>query len=220
MAPWEVVDRRGEHEATLRCYTHTGLVVTRRMSLCPDRPRLQIHEEVRNRSEVPFAYAWGHHPAFAAVPGTRLEIDGARFAVDAGFTTSEADLRPGCEGAWPWAEARDGSPVDLRSMPDPPAERVIYVTELTEPRVRILRPDTRDFLTLEWSADAFPYAWVWVNHGATRFPWFGRLSSIAVEPVNVWPADGLAAAVERGQAPVLPGGESRQGWLVVSLADE
>ena len=41
-------------------------------------------------------------------------------------------------------------------MPDPPAERVIYLTELTEPRVRILRPDTRDFLTLEWSADAFP----------------------------------------------------------------
>lgn len=220
MAPWELIDRAGQREATLRCYTHTGLVVTRRMCLDPDRPRLELTEEISNLSEVPFAYVWGHHPAFAAVPGMRLELEGARFAVDAGLATPEADLRPGCEGVWPWAESRDGARVDLGTMPDHPAERVLYLTELAEPRVRIVRPDTGDRLTMEWSAEAFPYAWVWVNHGAARFPWFGRLSSIAVEPVNVWPADGLAAAVERGQAPVLPGGESERAWLVVSLTDD
>ena len=89
-------------------------------------------------------------------------------------------------------------------MPGHPAEPVLYLTELAETRAHILRPDTGDRLTLEWSARAFPYAWVWINQRASRFPWFGRLSSIAVEPVNVWPADGLAAAVARGQAPVLP----------------
>jgi len=42
---------------------------------------------------------------------------------------------------------------------------------------------------------------------------------MAAEPVNAWPADGLAAAIERGHAPVLPGKESHRAWLVVSMAD-
>ena len=90
-------------------------------------------------------------------------------------------------------------------MPGHPAERVLYLTELAETRAHVLRPDTGDRLTLEWSARAFPYAWVWINQRASRFPWFGRLSSIAVEPVNVWPADGLAAAVRARSGPGSPG---------------
>ena len=71
-------------------------------------------------------------------------------------------------------------------MPGHPAARVLYLTELAETRAHVLRPDTGDRLTLEWSARAFPNTWVWINQRASRFPWFGRLSSIAVEPVNVW----------------------------------
>ena len=183
----------------------------------PERPRLEIEKTIRNPSNLGFPYAWGHHPAFDAPPGTRLVLEAARYQSESGLATPEADLRSGCGWDWPWADRRDGGPIDLSLMPDHPAERVLYLTELAEAEAHILRPDTRDRLTLQWCADAFPYAWVWVNRAATRFPWFGRLSSIAVEPVNVWPADGLAAAVERGQAPVLPGGESRRGWLVVSL---
>lgn len=217
MAPWHAVDRAGEHEVTLRCHTHTPLVLTRRMRLDPGWPRLEIEEVIHNPSDLAFPYAWGHHPAFEAPPGTRLELGTARYVSESGLATPEADLRPGCGGDWPWAENREGNPVDLSLMPDHPAERVLYITELAETEAHIVRPDTGDRLTLQWCADAFPYAWVWVNSGVTRFPWFGRLNSIAVEPVNVWPADGLAAAAERGQAPVLRGGETRRGWLVVSL---
>lgn len=220
MAPWEIVERSGDGEVTLRCRTHTPLTLTRRMLLDPESPRLELEEEINNPSELDFHYAWGHHPAFAAPPGTRLELEeGTRFEADAALDTAEADLRPGCGGVWPRAEDRSGAPVDLGEMPGPPAERVVYLTELAAPRAHILRPDTGDRLTLEWSAEAFPYAWVWINRRASRFPWFGRLSSMAVEPVNVWPADGLAAAVERGAAPLLPGGGSRRGWLAVSLSE-
>jgi len=220
VAPWQVVDRAGEHDLTLRCHTHTPLVLTRRMRLDPECPRLEIEEVIHNPSDLAFAYAWGHHPAFAAPPGTRLELGAARYRGEAGLATPEADLGPDCGGDWPWAEGRDGTRIDLSLMPDHPAERVLYITEPEETEAHLLRPDTGDRLTLKWCADAFPYAWVWINRGATRFPWFGRLNSIAVEPVNVWPADGLSAAVDRGQAPVLPGGESRRGWLVVSLSDD
>ena len=217
MAPWQVVERAGEDQVTLRCHTHTPLVLTRRMRLDPSHARLEIAEEIHNPSELPFPYAWGHHPAFEAPPGTSLELEAAYFEVESALATPEADLLPGCKGDWPWAKNRDGDGVDLSLMPDHPAERVVYLTEPARAEAHIKRPDTGDRLTLRWCSEAFPFAWVWMNRGATRFPWFGRLDCIAVEPVNVWPADGLAAAVERGQAPVLPGGESRQGWLVVSL---
>ena len=75
MAPWEVVDRRGEHEATLRCYNphrpggDEEDVAESRPAATPD-PR----GSPATRSEVPFAYAWGHHPAFAAVPGNESSI--------------------------------------------------------------------------------------------------------------------------------------------------
>ena len=221
MAPWEVLERSGGFGVTLRSHTHTPLAVTRKMFLDPERPRLEMSEEIRNLSddlEVP--YAWGHHPAFAAPPGTRLELAGARFEVDPVLDVPEADLRPGFRGNWPWAEDRGGAPVDLGVMPDHPAERVVYLTGPAEARAHVLRPDTGDRLTMEWCAEAFPYAWLWINNGAARFPWFGRLRAMALEPVNVWPADGLAAAVERGRAPVLAGGESRRGWLTVSLSED
>lgn len=220
VAPWRVIDRAGPREVTLGCYTHTPLALTRRMRLDPGRPRLEIEETIHNPSGLSIPYAWGHHPAFDAPPGTRLEMDGVRYRCETGLDVPEADLGPGSAGGWPWGEDRDGTPLDLSVMPDHPAERVLYLTEMDRTEAHLLRPDTGDRLTMEWCADAFPYAWVWINRGATRFPWFGRLNTMAVEPVNVWPADGLAAAVERGQAPWLPGGATRRGWLVVSLSDD
>ena len=219
MAPWQVIDRSARNELTLRCHTHTALMVTRKMWLDVDRPRLRLEEEIRNLSPVELPYAWGHHPAFAAPPGTRLVLPGTALEVEQALATPEADLLPGFGGEWPWAETRDGGRIDLGMMPDHPAERVVYLTGLAEGRGHILRPDTGDRLTLEWSRRAFPYAWLWINHRAGRFPWFGRLACMALEPVNVWPADGLAAAVERGRAPTLAGRDSRSGWLVVSLSD-
>ena len=222
MAPWEVLERSGGFGVTLRSHTHTPLAVTRKMFLDPDRPRLELAEEIHNLSddlEVP--YAWGHHPAFAAP---------ARDPPGAGGRPLRGRSGPGRSRGRPEARfsgetgrgQRTGAaaPVDLGVMPDHPAERVVYLTGPAEARAQVLRPDTGDRLTMEWCAEAFPYAWLWINNGAARFPWFGRLRAMALEPVNVWPADGLAAAVERGRAPVLAGGESRRGWLTVSLSED
>ena len=217
LAPWEVVEA-APARVVMRCPTHTPLVLTRTMILAPDRPRLDIEEEIHNPSNLDFPYLWGHHPAFAAPPGTRLTLEGARFEVP-GLGVAEEDLSPSDSGTWPWAVGKDGAAVDLGIMPLGPVERLAYLTHVPDSACHIVRPDTRDRLTLEWSPDAFPHAWLWINREASRFPWFGRLSSMAVEPVNAWPADGLAAAIERGQAPTLRGGETRQGWLQVSISD-
>lgn len=218
LAPWEVVDSSGEGQVTLRCHTHTPLVLVRKMRLDPQCPRLDLEEEIHNPSGMDFSYLWGHHPAFEAPPGTRLSMQGPRLEVP-GLGVPEDDLSPGGPFSWPWAQGREGEPIDLSEMPPQAVERLAYLTHVPEAACHILRPDTADRLTFEWSADAFPYAWLWINRHASRFPWFGRLSSMAVEPVNAWPADGLAAAMERGQAPVLRRGETRQGWLKVSISD-
>ncbi len=218
LAPWEVLECSGESQVTLRSYTHTPLMLTRKMSLDAEGPRLGLEEEIHNPSDLAFPYLWGHHPTFAAPPGTRLLLEDARFEVPE-FEVLEADLRPGGPHVWPWAKGRDDDPVDLGMMPSEPTERLAYLTHVPKAACHILRPDTGDRLTFEWCAEAFPYAWLWVNRHASRFPWFGRLSAIAVEPVNSWPADGLAAALERGQAPQLSAGETRQAWVSVRLTE-
>lgn len=216
-APWEVVERAGEHRVILRSHTHTPLTLTRRMTLHPRRPQLDITEEIHNPSGREAPYLWGHHPAFAAPAGTRLVVDGARMQVP-GLGVPEDDLTPGGPFEWPWAPNREGNQVDLGEMPSVAVERLAYLTKVENAVCHILRPDTADKLTFEWSAEAFPYAWLWINRGAGRFPWFGRLNSMAVEPVNAWPADGLAAALERGQAPKLGAGKTQQAWLRVRLS--
>ncbi len=218
LAPWEVVCQAGETAATLRSHTHTPLTLTRKMALDPASPRLVLEEEIHNPSDLDVFYLWGHHPAFAAPPGTRLLMEGARFEVPE-LEVLEADLGSGTGLVWPWAPGRDGARVDVGVMPSRPTERLAYLTDVPHAACHILRPDTGDRLTFEWSPDAFPHAWLWINRRASRFPWFGRLSSIAVEPVNAWPADGLAAAVERGQAPQLAAGETRHAWLRVELGN-
>ena len=218
LAPWEALETAGESQVTLRSRTHTPLTITRKMTLHPTEPRLDLEEEIDNPSDLGRPYLWGHHPAFAAPPGTRLLIDGARFEVP-GLGVAEEDLSPGGPHRWPRAPGADGGLIDLGVMPEQAVERLAYLTEVPGSACHILRPDTGDRLTFEWSADAFPHAWLWINRRASRFPWFGRLSSMAVEPVNAWPADGLAAAIERGQAPRLEGGETRKAWLSVRLTE-
>ena len=215
-ARWRVMETTGESRVVLRSHTHTPLTLTRTMTLHPTEPRLDLAEEITNPSDLDMPYLWGHHPAFAAPSGTRVELDGACFEVP-GLGVREDDLSPGGPFSWPWARGQESRKVDISLMPEETVERLAYLTEVVGSTCHILRPDTGDRLTMEWSGEAFPYAWLWINRGATRFPWFGRLSSIAVEPVNAWPADGLSAALERKQAPILKAGEARQAWLRVSL---
>lgn len=217
-ARWQVLENDGQHHVVLRSRTHTPLTITRRMTLHPGRPQLDLHEEIHNPSGLDMPYLWGHHPAFAAPDGTRLEIEGAQMQVP-GLGVRDDDLIPGGPFEWPWAPAQEGGRVDLREMPSAPVERLAYLTHLSEAACHIFRPDTGDRLTMQWSEEAFPYAWLWINRGASRFPWFGRLSSMALEPVNARSADGLAAAVERGQAPQLKAGDTARAWLRVVLSD-
>jgi hypothetical protein len=53
----------------------------------------------------------------------------------------------------------------------------------------------------------------------SRFPFHGRARLIGIEPVSCWPGDGLARAIERGQARTIAPKGTATGWVTLSLFD-
>ena len=69
-------------------------------------------------------------------------------------------------------------------------------------------------LDLRFDHAAFPHLWLWEERfGATVEPWNGRGECLAVEPSSVPSADGLAGAIERGEATLLAPGDEHAGWI-------
>ena len=70
---------------------------------------------------------------------------------------------------------------------------------------------------LAWDLDAFPHLWLWEQLNGARFPFYGRARLVGIEPVSCWPGDGLARAIERGQARTIGPHGSETGWITLSL---
>ena len=67
---------------------------------------------------------------------------------------------------------------------------------------------------LAWPLDVFPHVWLWQElNGTQGYPWYGRSYVMGVEPNTSFPADGLAAAVERGTAQALAPGDTVEATL-------
>lgn len=69
-----VVLQASSTAATLRVGARLPLVLERRMSLDPERPVLRLEETVSNCADAPTPFLWGHHPAFAAKVGMRIDL--------------------------------------------------------------------------------------------------------------------------------------------------
>jgi galactose mutarotase-like enzyme len=102
VSAWEVVER-AQDRVTLRVGARLPLVLERRMSLAGTAPVLRIHERAVNVGDAPVRFAWGHHPAFALRPGSRVDVPGASLAIE---PAERLDCMPLEQG---WAALRDGS---------------------------------------------------------------------------------------------------------------
>jgi hypothetical protein len=207
---------------TLHGPTRTPLQLTREISVDPERPVLRLEEHAENPSDRGGSYAWGEHIAFMAVVGMRVDLPPGPVHVDEALAVPEADLVPGAVGAWPEAARLDGGVARLDKVQAGPIERVCYLPDRPAGWAA-LRDSSAGFgLAMAWDPDAFPHLWFWEQIGGWRFPFFGRARIVALEPVSCWPGDGLAAAIERGQARVLGAHGSASAWLTMALfeADE
>lgn len=213
--PWRIVEHTTA-AVTVSVDLRLPLRVTRTMELRPDRATLSVRTTVENQAPVTVPFVWGHHPCFPALPGTRVEIPASDYHVE---PAESGDLGV-ATGTWPWTRNLDGDPVDLRAIPEHPTMRCLYLHGHAEGWAVVHQPTGTPTVAMSWDVEAYPVTWVWQMREEPNFPWFGRMTVVAVEPQRAWPYDGLAAATQRGQAVLLDAGAAATSWLTMSLLDE
>lgn len=215
VAEWTVV-AEDDVGVTLRVGTRLPLELERRMTLDPVEPALRIESSLRNVSARPVSYLWGHHPAFATAPGTRIDLPADRLEVGP-LSEPHHDLMPGASGRWPDAPAREGGTARVDKVPSSAVERLCYLPDLSSGWAALRDTATGCGVAVAWDKETFPHAWLWQELGGPGFPWYGRAQVTAIEPQSAWPSAGLADHVERGTASTLAAGATHETWLTVVL---
>jgi len=194
-------------EATLvaNC-VRTPFRIEKKFSLKKDVPTLVLEETVTNTSSVEFVALWGQHPTLGAPfidEHCRIELDATGYFNH--FDEPMMRLR--------WPMLADGTDLSVVRGAQTNSGKMVYVTDFTEAKVRVVSPTWKLAYELKWNADIFPYCWLWENAGQTSAPWWGRSHALALEPFT-----GLKDAIEEGHGVIrLAGGASETGKFEASL---
>lgn len=200
LLPWKVLDAAGdavELEAALRT-----VPVRLRRIIRIQEGGLRLDERLSNESETDVDLMWVQHPAFGLPligPGARLEAAAKTIRADA--ETPGDTLVAGQRWSWPLATDRNGRPVDLRQLPGPEERRwlLAYLEDFERYESAIVNPHLGLTVTLRWSGETWPYAWLWQEVHATHdYPWFARAHVVAIEPASTIPAWGAERARQHG----------------------
>jgi hypothetical protein len=213
---WSVLEQ-SDHHAVLQTGARLPLALQRTMNLDPDGPALFLDETIRNLSPFDQSYLWGHHVAFSMPPGTAIDFPAGRVIADTTFDGELVDIVPGSEGGWPLVPGKSSPTVDLSVVPEGPVERMCYLPDLRGGWAALRDVEGGVGVGLSWAVEVFPHAWLWEEVGGAGFPWYGRARITAIEPQTSWPNDGLAPAIDRGQAHHVDGSGIAQSWLTIRL---
>lgn len=216
LASMEVLESSNS-ECVLRGVARLPLSLTRRIRLSPDRAALLIEETVKNLGSRSVPFLWGHHPTFPAIPGSRIDLPARRVEVEPrtpGPLSQES-------GIWPRLRDRDGAEVAVDTIPRDEQVRLLYLPDLEEHWAALRPPPGSDApgVALSWDGETFPHLWLWLQNADPGFPWYGRARMVGLEPQRSWPFDGLAPAIERGQALWLESGAEMTSWITLSLVE-
>jgi hypothetical protein len=218
---WHAEIVQPAQEVVLSAPARLPLVIERRMRLDPSRPILLIEETIRSEADFPVPYIWGHHPAWGAPlteTGAIIDLASAQVHVDAGLDGESVDLQPDSQHIWGQVVNRHGQPVNLSRIPEAPIQRLCYLHDLAEGWYAIRNPKQALGVALAWDLATFPNLWLWQEIGGGKgMPWYGRGAITALEPASQFPAHGLAAALEAGQAHMLEPGETATTSLTCAL---
>jgi hypothetical protein len=210
-----VVEHASRTDCTIRTAARLSLVLRRTVRLAPDEATVFVEEEVTNVGITDMPFVWGHHPTFPAVTGARIDLPDSKFFVE---PSAPGDLSFS-SGDWPVGRASDGSTVNLGEVPSSPMVRLLYLYELSGAWAALRPPAGSEApgIAMSWDHDAYPFLWLWLLNADPGFPWFGRAKILGIEPQRAWPFDGLAGAVDRGQAQVVEAGKTVKSWMTITL---
>ncbi|MDW3213855.1 MAG: DUF4432 family protein [Ilumatobacteraceae bacterium] len=197
------IDTVSQSEVSMRAGTRLPFVAHRTIALVDAPDRVRITTTIENVSGERQPFVWGEHPAFVAGPGDRIDLP-AGPVVDRDDETASSV-------AWP---CRRQGQIGLDVVPDTrPLESVHYLPDRPDGWAALRCPAVG--VAIVWEIEDFPHMWLWRELGSPGFPFHGRTSLVALEPASSWPGDGLAAAIERGQAHWLIPGEHRTTTVTV-----
>lgn len=173
--------------ATMTALTiRTPWKLTKKFSMRKNDPTLYVEETATNLGATEMAVHWGQHPMF----GAPFLDDKCRVEMPAtGFFDSKDD--PMVRLRWP--KNAEGLDFSLVRGPQSHAGKMIYVTDFSEGKYRLVSPTWKLAFELCWDAEKFPYCWMYENAGQLDAPWFGRGYTLALEPFT-----GLPGALEEG----------------------
>ena len=199
-----------------RHFQTVPVTMTRHMTLAGNR--LEVAETIT--ADAPCTVAWGQHVTLGSdlLTGVVTLATSANHLIACkSFNPDANPLLPGATGAWPILPGRAG-PVDLTHPPEAAALLACLMDLGPTPWASLTRPDGL-CVRLDWTADPWPLAWLWVETGGTSCaPWNGQARMIGIEPCTTWPATGLAAArAAGGPLMTLAAGETRSAGITLTI---
>lgn len=213
LARWAVLEQSATSVTLTTTLFTAPLRVERTVSL--DGARLTVTDTVTNLSPEPCSFRLGQHPAF----GTPFLDEHSYVVTAAGTLITDANapgtLTEADAVGRPDALLPAGPVPNSIALPGPGTGQALFgVLTDFEPgstSATFCSPTHGFGMRISWDRAVYPNAWFWIEANAgSGWPWFKRLFSIAVEPANVLPGEGVAAnGRERGGlGTTLPGGES------------
>jgi galactose mutarotase-like enzyme len=194
-AVWEV-ETAGGRAATLAWRDPDGIAVRRTVSLGGRSVRVATELENTGGGRAPFVLV--EH----LILGPPLLGDETTIELAGGELLPLADEGPPTGEPAPWP-----GPADWSRTAPAPSSRFGAVVRPPARRVRVRVANAGLAVTLSWS-EMLPHLWLWEERGSQGAPpWSGRTHCLGVEPASVPTGEGLAAALERGDAGALQPGE-------------
>ena len=161
---------------------------------------VEVTDSVSNLSPRQVMVQLVQHPAF----GPEFLSPGSYLLLDAGVLISDA-REPG-------SMLTPDTVTTPSALPPGPAENSIAISEegsgeavfasfaeFGTAAATFVSPSAGTAARLEWDIGVYPYAWYWTEaNSAAKWPWFGRMFAVAVEPANVLPGYGTVGRYMRG----------------------
>jgi galactose mutarotase-like enzyme len=179
----------------LRAVVGSSWVLTRQV--IANESGLTILSRARNVTGEPRPCTWGQHIIF---PWERV----ASVGVDASWTWMAGSPHAPRRGeSLMRIDPRFAASLDVASVNGCAKYRVDFVNGLA--------------LEVAWDTAAYPFLWVWREHGSHAHPWHGRGSFLGLEPMSVDNELGLATAVSAGAARWVPAGAEIEAHVSMTV---